>query len=332
MTVLLAAPSGLLGEALARLIGEVVPGAEIKTLPMTDAAGMVLPEGPMGLVLIDVDNLPEHAAEAVALCTSKYPGAPVVAVAEPKDADSMDRILRAGATGYLPKNYSHAMMQSVLRLVLEGTRYRPVLPDPKDASAAQSLQDLGLTPRQAEVLSLLAQGKSNEAIARQFGISVGVVKLHINAIFKALNVQSRTEAVLIAVRYGAVSPQQLRDAEAGKFSLDWLLPHMHYARLKRDSVLFRKGDAGKDLFYLQRGTVRLVDLDREMNAGELFGEIAIFSPDHRRTSTAICATDVDIFSLNADQVRRIYASNPQFALYLVYLIARRLMADRARAG
>jgi CRP-like cAMP-binding protein len=69
-----------------------------------------------------------------------------------------------------------------------------------------------------------------------------------------------------------------------------------------------------------------------MGSGDLFGEIAIFSPDHRRTSTAVCATEVDIFSLDAEQVRRIYASNPQFALYLIYLIARRLMADRARPG
>lgn len=332
MKVLLAAPSGLLGEALARLVGEVVPEAEIITLPADDAGGMALPQGPVGLVLIDTDSLAERASEAVALCASTYPGAPIVAVADPKDAEAMDRILRAGATGYLPKNYSHAMMQSVLRLVLEGTKYRPVLPDATDASGVTSLEELGLTPRQAEVLSLLAQGKSNEAISKQLGISVGVVKLHLNAIFKTLNVQSRTEALLIAVRYGVVSPQQLRDAEEGKFSLDWLLPHMHHSRLKRDSVLFRKGDAGKELYYLQRGTVRLVELGTEMGAGELFGEIAIFSTEHRRTSTAVCATEADVFSLDADQVRRIYSSNPQFALYLVYLIARRLMADLVRPG
>ncbi len=330
MKVLWVAPSGLLGEALARLVGVVVPEAEIVMIPADHAAGMSLPEGPAGLVMIDVDALAERAPETVALCASTYPEAPVVAVAEPRDAEAMDRILRAGATGYLPKNYSHAMMQSVLRLVLEGAKYRPVLPDARDAAAVTSLQDLGLTPRQAEVLSLLAQGKSNEAIAKQLGISIGVVKLHINAIFKALNVQSRTEAVLIAVRYGVVSPQQLRDAEEGRFSLDWLLPHMHHSHLKRESVLFRKGDAGKDLYYLQRGTIRLLDLGMEMGAGEVFGEIAIFSPDHRRTSTAVCTTEVDVFSLDAEQVRRIYASNPQFALYLVYLVARRLMADRVR--
>ncbi|MGH8631624.1 MAG: LuxR C-terminal-related transcriptional regulator [Burkholderiales bacterium] len=332
MNVLLAAPSGLLGEALVRLISEVVPDARIISLAATKAGAAALPDDPVGLVLIDTDNLAEDAPEAIGLYASTYPSAPIVAVADPKDAESMDRILRAGATGYLPKNYSHAMMQSVLRLVLEGTKYRPVLPDSKNASSAASLEDLGLTPRQAEVLSLLAQGKSNEAIAKQLGISVGVVKLHINAIFKALNVQSRTEAVLIAVRYGVVSPQQLRDAEEGKFSLNWLLPHMQHHRLKRDSVLFQKGDPGKDLYYLQRGQVRLADLGTEMGAGELFGEIAIFSPDHRRTSTAVCVTEVDVFSLDAEQARRIYASNPQFALYLVYLIARRLMADRVRPG
>lgn len=332
MNVLLAAPSGLLAEALARLVGEVVPDARITTLATTNSIAANLPDGPVGLVLIDTDSLSEDAADAIGLYASTYPGAPIVAVADPKDAESVDGILRAGATGYLPKNYSHAMMQSVLRLVLEGTKYRPVLPDSRSSSGPAHLEDLGLTPRQAEVLSLLAQGKSNEAIAKQLGISVGVVKLHVNAIFKALNVQSRTEAVLIAVRYGVVSLQQLRDAEEGKFSLDWLLPHMQHQRLKRNSVLFRKGDPGKDLYYLQRGTVKLADLGTEMGAGELFGEIAIFSPDHRRTSTAVCATEVDVFSLDADQARRIYASNPQFALYLVYLIARRLMADRVRPG
>jgi DNA-binding NarL/FixJ family response regulator len=332
MQVLLAAPSGLLGEALARLVEEVVPAAGITTLAADQEGALTLPDGPVGLVLIDTDNLGARAVDTVALCCSAYPGAAIVAVADPRDAETMDRILRAGATGYLPKNYSHGMMQSVLRLVLEGTRFRPVFADAKESSGAESLQELGLTPRQAEVLSLLAQGKSNDAIAKHLGISVGVVKLHINAIFKALNVQSRTEAVLIAVRYGVVSPQQFRDAEEGRFSLDWLLPHMHYARLKRDAVLFRKGEPGKELYYLQRGIVRLPDLGREMGSGDLFGEIAIFSPDHRRTSTAVCATEVDIFSLDAEQVRRIYASNPQFALYLIYLIARRLMADRARPG
>ncbi|HEX7951648.1 MAG TPA: cyclic nucleotide-binding protein, partial [Burkholderiales bacterium] len=62
-----------------------------------------------------------------------------------------------------------------------------------------------------------------------------------------------------------------------------------------------------------------------------FGEIGIFSADHKRTATAICATDVDIFTLTSDQVKRLYLLNPQFALYVVHQIAERLMADQTRS-
>lgn len=332
MKVLLAVPPGLLGEALERMVADVLSGARI--VRMNPEAGIPTAgiDSQVRLALLDTDWLAQRALSLVGLCSKAYPNARIVAVAEPGDAATMDEVLRAGATGYLPKNYSHSMMQAVLRLVLEGATYRPVLPEHPAVQNGQQFPELGLTPRQTEVLSLIAQGKQNEAIAKQLGITEGVVKLHTNAIYKALNVQTRTEAALVAARYGVVSPQQLRDAEDGKFSLDWLLPQMHHQSFKRNSTVFRSGDPGTQLYYLQRGKVRLVELNRDMEAGDLFGEIAIFSPDHRRTSTAMCLTDSDVFSLDAEQVRRVHASNPQFALYLVYLIARRLMADRERTA
>jgi two-component system, NarL family, nitrate/nitrite response regulator NarL len=331
MKVLLAAPPGLLTEALANLVGSVVADANVTRCEPSNGR-LALPAGPFGLALIDVDAFHEAGASIVASLAAAFPSTPLVAVANPTDAESVDRLIQAGANGYLPKNYSQAMMQSVLRLCLEGAGYRPALrpnPPQKDASP-ESLEKLGLTPRQSEVLSLMAQGKNNRAIGQQLGITEGVVKLHANAIFKALEVQSRAEAMLVALRAGSVSPQQLREAAEGRFHLDWLLPHMHHNRLKEKAVVFKKGDPGKELYYLQRGTIRLVELNTELGAGELFGEISIFSPDHRRTSTAVCASDVDLFSLNEEQVRRIYSLNPHFALYLVYLIARRLTADRVR--
>jgi two-component system, NarL family, nitrate/nitrite response regulator NarL len=331
MRVLLAAPPGLFTEALASLVRNVVVDANVVRYEPSNGR-LALPAGPLGLALIDVDAFHDAAASIVASCAAAFPGTPLVVVADLTDAESVDRFIQAGANGYLPKNYSQAMMQSVLRLCLEGAGYRPASrpsPAQKDSSP-ESLEKLGLTPRQAEVLSLLAQGKSNRAIGRQLKITEGVVKLHVNAVFKALDVQSRTEAVLVALRAGAMSPQQFREAEEGKFQLDWLLPHMHHNRLKDKTVLFKKGDLGRELYYLQQGTIRLVELKKDLGAGELFGEISIFSPDHRRTSTAVCAGDVDLFSLSEEQVRRIYSLNPHFALYLVYLIARRLTADRLR--
>jgi CRP-like cAMP-binding protein len=105
---------------------------------------------------------------------------------------------------------------------------------------------------------------------------------------------------------------------------------MSHRRAQRGSTLFRKGDAGAELWYLQRGTIHLEEIGMEVSSGAVFGEIGIFSPSHERTCTAMCATDVDLFTLTSEQVKRLYLLNPRFALYLVHLIAKRLMADRSR--
>ena len=67
--------------------------------------------------------------------------------------------------------------------------------------AALASPQSGLTPRQAEVLRLLAQGLPNKSIANALGVSEGTVKVHLIAVFRTLNVRNRTAAVLAAQRY-----------------------------------------------------------------------------------------------------------------------------------
>jgi two-component system nitrate/nitrite response regulator NarL len=69
--------------------------------------------------------------------------------------------------------------------------------EPEEAKPINSL-----TPRETEILGLLAEGLSNKLIARQLGISDGTVKLHVKAILRKLNVHSRVEAAVIAVEHG----------------------------------------------------------------------------------------------------------------------------------
>jgi two-component system nitrate/nitrite response regulator NarL len=59
-----------------------------------------------------------------------------------------------------------------------------------------------LTPRETEILCLLAEGQSNKLIARNLGISDGTVKLHVKAILRKLNIHSRVEAAVMAVEHG----------------------------------------------------------------------------------------------------------------------------------
>ena len=115
-----------------------------------------------------------------------------------------------GAMAYLPNTAPRSVTRAALQIVLAGGRYFPpdllVAPQSNDWESHASVWS-ALTPRQAEVLTLMAAGRSNKGIARELGMSAGTVKVHVTAILKALDVRNRTEAV-VAVQRGR-SPRQL---------------------------------------------------------------------------------------------------------------------------
>jgi len=144
---------------------------------------------------------------------------PVIVLSGYEDPAIMRSALERGVLGFIPKAYSPEVMLSAVRLVLAGGIYVPPMmlsavppgviagiPGTEAAqrgSAAASAQTLEhlrnvLTERQVEVLQLLSQGKPNKLIGRALGISEGTVKIHLAAIFRALNVRNRTEAVVAA--------------------------------------------------------------------------------------------------------------------------------------
>ena len=347
MRILVASPRGFATDALRSMLTGLDSHCEVEVIddiPAQLSSPPALRSTSPDLVLVDMDGASTDINGIVRGFLQRYPDARLVALGSRLDDAYVEEVLEAGVLGYLPKSHSETVARGVLRLVLSGGAYRPYVsprgPTTANASAhpdeapppqaRESLHEFGLTARQIEVLSLAAQGKSNPAIARHLGIVEGTVKLHMSAIFKALDVQNRSEAVLLASRLQSVTFQQIKDSEGGALDLDWLLPHMIHRRVPRDTILFRKGDSGAELYYLQRGTIRLEEIEIDVNSGAVFGEIGIFSSSHERTCTAVCATDVDLFTLTSDQVKRLYLLNPQFALYVVHLIAKRLMADRSR--
>ena len=349
MKILVASPQGSATEALCGLLARLDSGCEVEVVHDIQTLLSLPPIKPSrtpDLVLVDVDATSADAGAAIRGVLKNFPGARILALGSRLDDGYVATALEAGALGYLPKSHSETVALCVLRLVLSGGAYRPYLAPNAEAaaspaasgttgetatrSAPEPLGEYGLSKRQIEVLALAAQGKSNLAIAKHLGIAEGTVKLHMSAIFKALKVQNRSEAVLLASRLQSVNFRQIKEAEGGAMDLDWLLPHMTHRHLPRNTIVFRKGDAGEELLYLQRGTIRLEEIGADISAGTMFGEIGIFSPSHERTSTAVCTSEVDLFSLTSAQVKRLYLLNPQFALFVVHLIAKRLMADRAR--
>ena len=68
----------------------------------------------------------------------------------------------------------------------------------------------------------------------------------------------------------------------------------------------------------------------DVGAGTVLGEIGLFSPERRRTSTVVCQTDCEMRTVSAADAIRLYYQEPEFALYLIQLIVSRLEADKSR--
>lgn len=110
----------------------------------------------------------------------------------------------------------------------------------------------------------------------------------------------------------------------------WLRPYMRSRRRKAGTVLFERGAIADRLHYLAQGRIELPDVGRVLEAGQMFGEIAFFAPDRRRSSSARCLTDCTVLSIDEAMFKQLVYQNPGFGLAVVRLIAGRLTQDIAR--
>lgn len=213
MNVLLADNHPLILWAFQALLEEIQPGVSVTSVSTPGAVreAVAAPSGRFGLLLLDLQlGSPASGFELLAELRMHHPDLPVVAVSASDHPAEVIQAIDLGASGYLPKRLSTTALADALRLVLDGGIFVPPMSRAEatavapaavsaDAQAYQTLpsfEALGLTPRQADVLGLLLQGKPNKDIARRLGLSVETVKDHVQAVLRALGVNSRTQAVL----------------------------------------------------------------------------------------------------------------------------------------
>lgn len=317
---------GLFSEALQGIVAECCPG--VVFMDAGDAE-----TGAPDLVLVDADRQSGEPEALLGPLRQRHPDAAFVVLGQDDSAGVAAEWSALGASAYVPKHYGRAAMLAVFRLVHTSRSDRQSADQPAIAAVRSrdgSLEAFGMTPREIDVLSQAALGKTNLEIGQSLGITEGTVRVQMTSILAKLGVRNRSEAILIALRSASVAQRHVDLARGGQLQLDWLLPHMDHRRAAAGSVLFRKGDPGTEMFYLQRGTVRLPEIGVEMTEREVFGEIGVFHPDRRRTCSAVCTTDVDLFTLSDQKVRQMYFLNPGFAFFVLNLLTTRLTADTQR--
>ena len=131
--------------------------------------------------------------------------------------------------------------------------------------------------------------------------------------------------------------REIREAASQTNSLDPLIPCMKEKREPAGTVLFRIGDAPDRMIVIKSGTVRLEEFDVRCGAGDVLGEIAAFTPDNRRTCTAVCDSGCELYTLSNDAMIQLFYQNPRFGMFLMRVIVQRLLKNwqeadtRARA-
>jgi len=192
-----------LREALAMVMTQEFPFLDLlQAGNLAEARAVLDAHADVDLVLLDLTLPDGHGLEAVPQLRERTQATLVVISAD----DSHDTVLaaiQAGAAGYIPKTSASSAMLEALRVVMAGGVYLPrALLDAAPAPAVPDGPDLGLSPRQGDVLRMLIEGKSNKLISRELAISESTVKTHLAAIFRRLDASTRTQAVVAAARLG----------------------------------------------------------------------------------------------------------------------------------
>jgi DNA-binding NarL/FixJ family response regulator len=228
--VLAADDQRVVREGLALVLG-LLPDVEVVgTAADGDEAIALTRELRPDVVLMDLRMPRRDGVDAIRVLRAQLPDVKVIVLTTYADDRSVVEALRAGARGYLTKDAGGAEISRALRQVLDdrsvidpavqhhvvdaiASAAAPAARPPASEHRGRPLPG-GLTPREAEVLALVARGLPNAEIAARLVVTEATVKSHINHLLPKINARDRAQAVAFAYQNGLVSPGQPgRDAD-----------------------------------------------------------------------------------------------------------------------
>ncbi|WP_221047511.1 LuxR C-terminal-related transcriptional regulator [Methylogaea oryzae] len=199
-------------EGVALLLQQMLPDAQVFEAHSVETGLAIGGTTRLNLALLDVQLPGKNGLEGLAELKAAFPDLCVVMFSGLEDRELVFEALRLGAMGFIPKSLSRQEFAAALQDVLAG---RPYLPASAVAGGSSGLpvpgarwvadpRELGLTPREFEVLRWLVQGKGNKDIAKRLGVSEQTVKNHLRPIFHKFGVARRAELVVKVFERGIV--------------------------------------------------------------------------------------------------------------------------------
>ncbi len=175
--------------------------AGVLSVSSVPEALQILEQDPdVGLVLLDIHLRGDDGFSALKVIGARFPTTACIMISGDEHEGITHRAIASGASGFIPKSFTADDMIAAIRKVLAGEIFTTVSQTPPPIATGSTL-----TLRQLEVISMLGRGFSNKEIARELDVAERTVKAHVSAVFEALNVKNRTQAVLAAQSKGYLS-------------------------------------------------------------------------------------------------------------------------------
>ena len=194
----------LFRDALSGIISTGFSGASVVSAKDLTTTIKALEEtADVDLVLLDLNMPGVQGFSGLIFLRGQYPTIPIIVVSGSEDLDTIRRSVSLGASGFIPKSSDTSTIKTAINSVLDGGVWVPdqaaIDNDTEDDELLEIASRLStLTPQQMRVLMMLKEGLLNKQIAFELNVSEATVKAHVSAILQKLDVNSRTQAVIVA--------------------------------------------------------------------------------------------------------------------------------------
>lgn len=192
MRVLIVEDHELFARALETVIAKLAPGAAVTLVASAELAAEALKE-PFELVLLDLGLPGRRGVAAFDLLQATATRAAIVLVSGAEPGPEIVTMIQRGARGFIHKRASVSELTTTLRFIVDGGTHVP-----PELLAIEAPSQIAFTPRQTEVLRLLAKGSSNKEIADELGCAEATVRVHVSTIMRLLDVENRTQVATSA--------------------------------------------------------------------------------------------------------------------------------------